>query len=187
LALAAEFRDDQTGEHTRRVGQMSALIARAIGLSDTEVELIRQAAPLHDIGKIGIPDAILLKPGRLTPAEFEVMKTHTEIGARILSGSRFPLMQLAGEIAQSHHESWNGRGYYGLAAEDIPLASRIVTVADAFDALTHDRPYRPATTIQKAMEELRREAGRQFDPQLVAALSGVIERHPAIDYETTQA
>ena len=185
LALAAEYRDDQTGEHTRRVGQMSAFIARAIGLSDTEVELIRQAAPLHDIGKIGIPDAILLKPGRLTPAEFEVMKTHTEIGARILSGSRFPLMQLAAEIAQSHHESWDGRGYYGQVAEDIPLASRIVTVADAFDALTHDRPYRPATTIQKAMEELRREAGRQFDPQLVAALSGLLERHPAIHYETS--
>src|SRR5262249_22953517 len=119
-------------------------------------------------------------PGRLTPAEFEVMKTHTEIGARILSGSRFPLMQLAAEIAQSHHESWNGSGYYGLVGENIPLASRIVTVADAYDALTHDRPYRPATTIQKALEELRREAGRQFDPQLVAALSGVLERQPVL-------
>ena len=186
LAVAAEYRDDQTGEHTRRVGQMSALIARALGLSDAEVELIRQAAPLHDIGKIGIPDAILLKPGRLTPAEFEVMKTHTEIGARILSGSRFPLMQLAAEIAQSHHESWNGKGYYGLVAEDIPLASRIVTVADAFDALTHDRPYRPGTTIQKAIEELRREAGRQFDPQLVSALSAVLEREPDNRYEITE-
>jgi putative nucleotidyltransferase with HDIG domain len=186
LALAAEYRDDQTGEHTRRVGQMSALIARALGLSDTEVELIRQASPLHDIGKIGIPDAILLKPGRLTPAEFEVMKTHTEIGAQILSGSRFPLMQLAAEIAQSHHESWTGGGYYGLVGENIPLASRIVTVADAFDALTHDRPYRPATTIQKAVEELKREAGRQFDPQLVAVLSDVLERQPGVHYQPTE-
>ncbi len=180
LAVAAEYRDDQTGEHTRRVGQMSALLARALGLSDTEVELIRQAAPLHDIGKIGIPDAVLLKPGRLTPAEFEVMKTHTEIGARILSGSRFPLMRLAQEISQSHHESWNGAGYYGLTAENIPLASRIVTVADAFDALTHDRPYRAGTTIQKAIEELRREAGRQFDPQVVEALAQTLERQRAV-------
>ena len=180
LAVAAEYRDDQTGEHTRRVGQMSALLARALGLSDTEVELIRQAAPLHDIGKIGIPDAVLLKPGRLTSAEFEVMKTHTEIGARILSGSRFPLMRLAQEISQSHHESWNGAGYYGLTAENIPLASRIVTVADAFDALTHDRPYRAGTTIQKAIEELRREAGRQFDPQVVEALAQTLERQRAV-------
>ncbi len=175
LAVAAEYRDDQTGEHTRRVGHLSALLARGLGLSDQEVELIRQAAPLHDIGKIGIPDAVLLKPGRLTPAEFEVMKTHTEIGARILAGSRFPLMRLAQEIAQSHHESWNGNGYYGLTAENIPLASRIVTVADAFDALTHDRPYRAATTIAKAIEELRREAARQFNPQIVEVLAEALE------------
>jgi cyclic di-GMP phosphodiesterase len=178
LAVAAEYRDDQTGEHTRRVGQMSALLARVLGLSEKEVELIRLAAPLHDIGKIGIPDAILLKPGRLTPAEFEMMKTHTEIGARILSGSRFPLMRLAEEIARSHHECWNGSGYYGLAGEDIPLASRIVTVADAFDALTHDRPYRAGRSIKLAIEELRREAGRQFDAQIVEAIASALEHEP---------
>ena len=179
LALAAEYRDDQTGEHTRRVGHIAALLARNLGLSDAEVELIRSAAPLHDIGKIGIPDAVLLKPGRLTPAEYEVMKTHTEIGARILSGSRFPLMRLAQEIARSHHESWNGGGYYGLVGENIPLASRIVTVADTFDAITHDRPYRAGRSIRDAIEELRREAGRQFDAEVVEALALVLEREPA--------
>jgi putative two-component system response regulator len=179
LALAAEYRDDQTGEHTRRVGHVAALLARTLGLSETEVELIRNAAPLHDIGKIGIPDAILLKPGRLSPAEYEVMKSHTEIGARILSGSRFPLMRLAQEIARSHHEWWDGNGYYGLTGDNIPLASRIVTVADAFDALTHDRPYRAGRSIRAAIEELRSEAGRQFDAQVVEALAVVLEREPA--------
>ena len=179
LALAAEYRDDQTGEHTRRVGHVAALLARTIGLSETEVELIRSAAPLHDIGKIGIPDAILLKPGKLTLAEYEVMKSHTEIGSRILSGSRFPLMRLAQEIARSHHEYWDGGGYYGLVGNNIPLASRIVTVADAFDALTHDRPYRAGRSIRAAIEELRSEAGRQFDADLVEALAIVLEREPA--------
>lgn len=174
LALAAEYRDDQTGDHTRRVGHMSALIARALGLSDTEIELIRLAAPLHDIGKIGIPDAVLLKPGRLTPLELELMRTHTDIGARILSGSRLPLLRLAEEIARSHHECWDGSGYHGLKGEEIPLACRIVTVADAFDALTHDRPYRPATTIEAAVAELRREAGRQFDREIVETLASLL-------------
>jgi len=181
LALAAEYRDDQTGEHTRRVGHMAALLARELGLTDAEVELIRQAAPLHDIGKIGIPDAVLMKPGRLTPAEFDVMKTHTEIGARLLSGSNFPLLRLAQEIARTHHEWWNGSGYLGLLGEQIPLASRIVTVADTFDAITHDRPYRAATTIRKAIEELRREAGRQFDPTVVNAIARVLETEMGFD------
>jgi putative two-component system response regulator len=107
------------------------------------------------------------------------MKTHTEIGARILSGSRFPLMRLAQEIARSHHESWNGGGYYGLVGENIPLASRIVTVADTFDAITHDRPYRAGRSIRDAIEELRREAGQQFDAEVVEALALVLEREPA--------
>lgn len=166
LALAAEYRDDQTGEHTRRVGHLAALLARELGLSDAEVELIRQAAPLHDIGKIGIPDAVLMKPGRLTSAEFEVMKTHAEIGA---------LLRLAQEIARTHHEWWNGNGYVGLSGEQIPLASRIVTVADTFDAITHDRPYRAGRSIRMAIEELRREAGRQFDPMVVDAIARVLE------------
>ena len=181
LALAAEYRDDQTGEHTRRVGHMAALLARELGLNDDEVELIRQASPLHDIGKIGIPDAVLMKPGRLTPAEFEVMKSHTEIGARLLSGSRFPLLRLAEEIARTHHEWWSGNGYCGLSADQIPLASRIVTVADTFDAITHDRPYRAGASIRNAVEELRREAGRQFDPAVVDAIARVLEAEMGFD------
>ncbi len=181
LALAAEYRDDQTGEHTRRVGHLAALLARELGLNDDEVELIPQASPLHDIGKIGIPDAVLMKPGRLTPAEFEVMKSHTEIGARLLSGSRFPLLRLAEEIARTHHEWWSGNGYCGLAADQIPLASRIVTVADTFDAITHDRPYRAGASIRMAVEELRREAGRQFDPAVVDAIARVLEAEMGFD------
>lgn len=174
LAQAAEYRDDQTGEHTRRVGHMSALLARELGLSEDEAELIRQAAPLHDLGKIGIPDAVLMKPGKLTPEELAVMRSHTEIGARLLSGSHFPLLRLAEEIARTHHEWWNGNGYHGLAGEAIPLASRIVTVADTFDAITHDRPYRAAASIRAALDELRREAGRQFDPRVVEAMARVL-------------
>jgi putative two-component system response regulator len=181
LALAAEYRDDQTGEHTRRVGHMAALLARELGLSDQEAELIRQAAPLHDLGKIGVPDGVLMKPGRLTPEEFATMKTHTEIGARLLSGSRFPLLRLAQEIARTHHEWWNGAGYFGLVGEAIPLASRIVSVADTFDAITHDRPYRAAAPIRAALDELRREAGRQFDPQVVEAMARVLASELGVD------
>ena len=144
LALAAEYRDDETGEHTRRVGKMSAQIAQALGLPEIEVALIRRAAPLHDVGKIAIPDSILLKPGKLTPDEFELMKTHTALGGKMLSGGRFPLLQWAEEIALTHHERWDGTGYLGLRGEDIPIAGRIVAVADVFDALTSRRPYRRA-------------------------------------------
>src|SRR4030095_11064592 len=144
LALAAEYRDDDTGEHTRRVGQMSAQIAKALQLPEADVELIWRAAPLHDVGKIAIPDAILLKPGKLTPEEFAQMKTHTALGAKMLSRGRFPLLQMAEEIALTHHEHWNGNGYLGLAGESIPIAGRIVAVADVFDALTHERPYKKA-------------------------------------------
>jgi len=131
LALAAEYRDDATGQHTHRVGQTAALLARALGLPEAQVELIRRAAPLHDIGKIGVPDGILLKPGPLTAEEFEMMKAHTVIGARILSCSRFPLLQMAQRIALSHHERWDGRGFpQGLRGEAIPLEARIVAVAE---------------------------------------------------------
>ncbi|HEY8534981.1 MAG TPA: HD domain-containing phosphohydrolase, partial [Vicinamibacterales bacterium] len=140
--------------------------------------------PLHDIGKIGIPDAVLLKAGRLTREEHTLMKAHTEIGARLLSGSRFPLLRLAQEIARTHHEHWDGSGYLGLRGDGIPLASRIVSVADAFDALTNDRPYRPATSIQLAIEEIRREAGRQFDPAVVDALVRVLESEAGITLGT---
>lgn len=168
LALAAEYRDDDTGEHTLRVGTSAGLIAQRLGLPKQEVELIAFAARLHDVGKIGIPDAILLKPGRFTPEEFDLMKSHTLIGARMLSGGNSKLLHLAEEIALSHHERWNGKGYpKGLAGEQIPLAGRIVAVADVFDALTHVRPYKPAWNKEQALEELRVNAGSQFDPQIV--------------------
>ena len=169
LALAAEYRDDVTGEHTRRVGKMAAQIAQSLGWPVAKVELIRRAAPLHDIGKIAIPDSVLLKPGKLTPEEYEQMKTHTLMGAKMLSGGRFPLLRLAEEIALSHHEHWDGRGYIGLVGEDIPLAGRIVGVADVFDALTSERPYKKAWSVEESIEEIRRQRGRQFDPRVVEA------------------
>jgi putative two-component system response regulator len=175
LALAAEYRDDDTGEHTRRVGQMSAQIAQALGLPEAEVELIRRAAPLHDVGKIGIPDSILLKPGKLTPEEFELMKTHTTLGSKMLSGGQFPLLQRAEEIALTHHERWDGTGYSGLKGESIPIAGRIVTVADVFDALTNERPYKKAWLHTEAIEEIQRQTGRQFDPRVVESFLHVVD------------
>src|SRR5690349_6237708 len=176
LARAAEFRDDNTGQHTERVGQMAALMARQIGLSDTQVSLIRRAAPLHDVGKIGIPDSVLLKLGKLTTEEFELVKTHTTIGARILSGSRFTILRLAEEIAFNHHERWDGHGYNRISGSDIPLAGRIVAVADVFDALTQKRPYKAAWPVTEAIAEIDRQRGRQFDPALVDAFLRVIEQ-----------
>ena len=167
LALAAEYRDDDTGEHTSRVGQTAAQIAEALGWTEPEVGLIRRAAPLHDVGKIAIPDSILLKPGKLTPQEFECMKTHTRLGAQILSGGRFSLLQLAEQIALTHHERWDGTGYLGLRGESIPMAGRIVAVADVFDALTSERPYKKAWPRNEAIQEIQRQSGRHFDPHLV--------------------
>ncbi|HEV7388469.1 MAG TPA: HD domain-containing phosphohydrolase, partial [Gemmatimonadaceae bacterium] len=144
LAAASEFRDDDTGEHTHRVGDIAALLARGIGLSEAEVDVIRRAAPLHDVGKIGIPDSILLKPGRLTNEERRIMRTHVDIGAAMLAGGHSALVQMAERIARSHHERWDGKGYPdGHAGDRIPIAARIVAVADFLDALTHKRPYRP--------------------------------------------
>jgi putative two-component system response regulator len=176
LAMAAEFRDDETGQHTRRVGETSAALARALRLPDEQVELIRRAAPLHDVGKIGISDLILLKPGKLTPEEFEVMKTHTTIGAKIQSGSLYPLLQMAEDIALTHHEKWDGTGYAGLTGEAIPLPGRIVAVADVFDALTHARPYKKAWPIAQAREEIAKQSGRQFDPRVVDAFIEILDR-----------
>jgi putative two-component system response regulator len=175
LARAAEFRDDSTGQHTERVGQMAALLARQLGLSDPQVSLIRRAAPLHDVGKIGIPDRILLKLGKLTLDEFEQVKTHTTIGARILSGSRFGVLRLAEEIAYSHHERWDGNGYIGICGDEIPLAGRIVAVADVFDALTQKRPYKAAWPIAEAIAEIERQRSQQFDPDIVDAFLRVLE------------
>lgn len=174
LARAAEFRDDDTGQHTERVGRMAARLAQEAGLADEMVSLIRRAAPLHDVGKIGIPDSVLLKMGKLTDAEFALVKTHTTIGARILSGSKFAMLRLAEEIAFSHHEHWDGGGYVGLSGESIPLAGRIVTIVDVFDALTQKRPYKPAWSIGDAVAEIERQRSRQFDPTLVDAFLRVV-------------
>jgi len=176
LARAAEFRDDNTGQHTERVGQMAALLARQLGLPDPQISLIRRAAPLHDVGKIGVQDAILLKQGKLTVEEFEQVKTHTTIGQRILSGSRFGVLRLAEEIAFSHHERWDGNGYVGIIGDQIPLAGRIVAVADVFDALTQKRPYKAAWPVAEAIAEIDRQRSRQFDPEIVDAFLRLIEQ-----------
>ena len=171
LALAAEFRDDETGQHTQRVGLLAARLACALGLPEGEVDLIRLAAPLHDLGKIGIPDRILLKPDILSFEEMEQMKRHSAIGARILSGGRHALLRLAEKIASTHHERWDGSGYpNGLAGEAIPLTGRIVAVADAFDALRHERPYKRALPVADVLDEIARQSGEKFDPRVVAAL-----------------
>lgn len=175
LALAAEFRDDETRQHTQRVGEMSARIARALGLAEPFVQLIRLAAPLHDLGKIAVPDSILLKLGKLSIDEFSVIKSHTAIGASILSGSRYPLLQMAEQIALTHHEHWDGTGYSpGFRGEDIPLVSRIVAVADVYDALLHARPYKPAWPKEAAVAEIVKERGKAFDPLVVDALLSVV-------------
>lgn len=169
LLSASQCRDEETGSHIRRVGLVSKVLARAVGWSVAEVDCIRQAAPMHDVGKIGIPDAILRKPGKLTPEEFEVMKTHTLLGAEMLADSDVPMLQMAEQIALGHHERWDGRGYpNGLAGQDIPECARIVAIADVFDALTHARVYKPAMSEEEALTVMRSEAGAQFDPLLLA-------------------
>jgi len=169
LALAAEFRDDDTGQHTVRVGTMAALIAERLGRPNEDVRTIRRAAALHDVGKIGIPDSILLAPRKLTPDEFEVIKKHTGIGAKILSGSRSPVLAMGETIAWSHHERWDGNGYAGIAGAEIPLVGRITTVADVFDALTHERSYKRAWSIDDALKEMMGQRGQQFDPLVLDA------------------
>jgi len=177
LAQAAEFRDDDTGRHTRRVGQMAALLAAQMGLPDEQVEIMRQAAPLHDVGKIGISDTILLKPGKLSDEEFDTIKGHAAIGARLLAEGRSSFVNIAEIIALSHHERWDGRGYpRGLREEEIPLEGRIVAIADVFDALTHERPYKKAWPSEAAREEIERQSGKQFDPRVVEAFLQVCER-----------
>ena len=170
LAIAAEYHNDETAQHTRRVGASAAGIAVSLGLDAEQVSLMREAAPLHDVGKLAISDTILLKRGGLTAQEYDVMKTHAALGARVLSGSHAPVLVMAAVIAASHHEHWDGTGYpLGLAGEAIPLVGRIVAVADVFDALTQERPYKPAWPLDKARAEMQRSAGRQFDPRVVAA------------------
>lgn len=170
LALMAEYRDDDTNKHTERVARTAALLARELELDANTVATIERAAPLHDVGKVGVPDTILLKPGKLTREEFEVIKTHTVIGGRILCKSRFPVVNMGMEIAFTHHERWDGQGYpSGLSEEEIPIAGRIIAVADAFDAMTHARPYKRALSVEHAVQEIERCRGTQFDPRVVDA------------------
>jgi putative two-component system response regulator len=177
LALAAEYRDDATQQHAWRIGRTSARLAARLRLDPSEVELINRAAPLHDIGKIGIPDAVLLKAGALTTSERCRIQEHTTIGAEILSGSETPVLRTAEQIALTHHERWDGRGYpHGLHGQQIPLVGQIVAVADVFDALTHDRPYKAAWPVDRAVGEIHSQAGRQFDPRVVEAFSALEHR-----------
>ena len=170
LALAAEYRDSVTHEHTERVGQTAFLLASELGLPGSEASLIGQAAPLHDLGKLAIPDAILLKPGKLLTAEFQLIQEHPNAGASILADSSYEVLRLAEEIALTHHEWWDGSGYpAGLKEEEIPIGGRIVALADVFDALTHERPYKDAWPVRDAVAEIRRLEGRQFDPAVVEA------------------
>lgn len=170
LARAAEYRDGATHAHTSRVADLVARIAGELGWPEAEVELLRLAAPLHDIGKLAVPDAVLLKPGKLTAAEFELVKVHAEAGATILADTRSDVLRMGREVARSHHEWWDGTGYpYGLAGEAIPPSGRIVALADVYDALTSPRPYKEAWTPDRARAEILRLAGRQFDPAVVEA------------------
>ncbi|NBC96526.1 MAG: response regulator, partial [Deinococcus-Thermus bacterium] len=179
LALAAEFRDYVTGRHTQRVGELAALLAAHLGMPEDEVELLRRAAPLHDVGKIGIPDAILLKPGRLSDDEYGTMKEHVDVGVRLLAQGQSELMVLAEEVALSHHERWDGSGYpRGLAGDEIPLVGQIVAVADVFDTLINVRPYKSAWPVETAVAEIRRKSGSWFSPRLVEAFMTVLAENP---------
>lgn len=182
LGRAAEYRDNETGRHILRMSHMSALLAaHCSGWSQDDAEVMLHASPMHDIGKIGIPDAILLKPGKLTPEEWTIMQTHTTIGGDILNGDSSDLLRMAREIALSHHEKWDGSGYpLGLVGEAIPLTGRIVALADVFDALTSERPYKKAWTIEDTLQLIRSESGRHFDPQLAALFLQLIPEVLAI-------
>lgn len=178
LGLAAEYKDNETGLHVIRMSHYTHLLARAAGLGEVEADDLLNAAPMHDVGKIGIPDAILQKNGKLDEAEWQVMRQHAQIGAEIIGEHESGLLRMARSIALTHHEKWDGSGYpNGLAGEAIPLEGRIVAIADVFDALTSVRPYKPAWPVEEALEFLRRESGRHFDPQLVELFLGIL---PAI-------
>ncbi len=177
LGVAAEYRDKETGNHLNRMSRYSREIAKEMGLDEQVCEHIFYASPLHDVGKLGTPDAILLKPGKLTADEYEIMKQHTTIGARILSGSSSPLLRLAEQIAISHHEKWNGSGYpAGLKGEEIPLVGRIVAAADVFDALASKRVYKAAFSIEKVLEIMHNDTGTHFDPSVIEALDRCLPR-----------
>ena len=176
LILASEYRDDMTGRHTERVGALSVKIAGQLGLPADEIEIIRLATPLHDIGKIAVPDHILLKPGPLTAREYEEVKLHIMVGSSILSGGSSPVLRMAEQVALTHHERWDGSGYLGLAKLQIPYAARIVAVADVYDALISVRPYKDAWPVDEAIAEIVSLSGAHFDPEVIEAFLAVIAR-----------
>lgn len=181
LGRAAEFRDDETGRHIERIADYIGVLSKDLGLNNEQCSMLKYAAPMHDVGKIGIPDGILLKPGKLTDAQFKLIRMHAVIGARILSGTTLPLLDLAREIALSHHEKWDGSGYpLGLKGEDIPLSGRIVSICDVFDALTSERVYKHAWTIDQAVEYIKTQRTIQFDPQVVDAFISALDKITAI-------
>lgn len=181
LGLAAEYRDNETGTHVIRMSYYCSILAKGLGMGDEEANLILNASPMHDIGKIGIPDSILQKPGRLDPTERAIMERHCEFGARIIGEHQDPLLRMARSVALTHHEKWNGTGYpQGLGEEDIPLEGRIVAIADVFDALTSERPYKEAWPVNKAVGLIREEAGRHFDPALVSIFLGRLNEIMAV-------
>ena len=176
LARAAEFRDSDTGLHVVRMSQYSAVLGRAAGLKSDECDILLNAAALHDVGKIGIPDRVLLKKAGLTDDELSIMRNHVRIGAEILSGSRYHLMQWANEISLTHHEWFDGSGYpEGLKGDEIPLVGRIVAICDVFDALTSERPYKKGWTVEAAIAEIEKESGTHFDPYLVDLFQGCVD------------
>ena len=176
LAFVAEIRDYPDGAHPSRVGRMAGSIGAELGMLPEEVELIRLAAPLHDIGKLSLPDSILMKPGKLTDAEFDIVKSHTTIGGKMLTGTSSWILQAAEEVALYHHEAWDGTGYTGLKGETIPIIGRITTVADVFDALMHKRSYKPAWKVTDAISFVRAQSGIKFDPSVVAAFERVVAK-----------
>jgi hypothetical protein len=184
LGRAVEWRDADTGSHIDRMSTLAERLGLAVGMSHADAELLRQAAVLHDVGKVGIPDAVLRKPGRLEPDEWRLMQEHTTIGAAILAGSSSPLIRLAESIALSHHERWDGSGYpHGVSGEEIPLAARICSICDVFDALLSPRPYKRAWTLDDAVAELEGQRGRHFDPVLVDAFLALV---PQLEPELLQ-
>lgn len=186
LGYAAEFKDNETGVHTIRVGHFAKCLALGMGFNATEAENILYAAPMHDIGKIGIPDNVLLKPGKLDEAEWAIMKKHTEYGHQILKDSSCSLLEYASIIALSHHEKWDGSGYpKGLQGTDIPIFGRITAIADVFDALTMDRPYKKAWSIDEAVQLINDQSGKHFDPQLVDVFNNVLDQFIAIKEKYT--
>jgi putative two-component system response regulator len=178
--MAAESRDRETGEHLERMSRLSQRLARAAGMSPSAAERLRHASTLHDVGKIGIPDRVLLKEAPLDREEQALMRTHPTVGASILADSRSPLLQMAEEVACTHHEHWDGTGYpNGLKGEEIPLVGRICAIADVFDALVTERPYKPAWSVDDALAEIEDQAGRHFDPRLVSIFVDIVRSDEA--------